>query len=408
MPHRVAQAMGESSASRTRRIVGCMTGTSLDGIDCALVEIEGTGLSMKPRFVRGRSGSLGELAPRLRALAEQKPMTAGDIAKLSRDFALLHASEIKALLGGAQDGSGGCNLIAVHGQTVFHAPPVSWQLFNPAVLAHETGIDVVCDLRAADLAAGGQGAPITPLADWIWFRSPTERRVILNLGGFANATILPRDEGPDSISHIRGMDICACNHVLDGVARLALGRPYDEDGAAAAAGTINALERDELLTVLSRQASGGRSLGTGDEVLGAGGWLARFHDRLDPEDLAATACAAVGGAIGRELAASAASRSGAIRRVLVAGGGAANKSLLNHIAGSLSATPPSVRIESTDAHGLPAAFRESAEMAILGALCQDHEPITLPGVTGVGGGAGPAPLSGVWAFAGAGRSPRRP
>lgn len=402
MPYRVAQAMSEPSSSSARRVIGCMTGTSLDGIDCALIEVDGHGLAMKPRFIRGTSGSLGDLAPRLRALAEQKPMTAGEIAALSREFALLHARAVNALLEGDR---GGCDLIAIHGQTVFHSPPVSWQLFNPAVLAHETGIDVVCDLRAADLAAGGQGAPITPLADWIWFRSPTERRVILNLGGFANATILPRDAGPGSVADIRGMDICACNHVLDGVARIALGKPYDEGGAAAAAGTINPLGRDELLSVLSRQASGGRSLGTGDEVLGAGGWLDRHGAALADTDLCASACAAVGGVIGRELAASATSPSGAISRVLVAGGGSANKTLMRHISASLAQVSPSVRVESTDAHALPGAFREAAEMAVLGALCADGVPITLPGVTHL---PAAAPLSGVWAFAGADRSLRRP
>lgn len=394
--------VAKSASGGARWVVGCMTGTSLDGIDCALVEIEGRGLQMKPRFVRGSSGSLGELAPRLRALAEQKPMTAGEIAKLSREFALLHAREINALLGGER---GGCDLIAVHGQTVFHAPPVSWQMFNPAVLAHGTGIDVVCDLRAADLAAGGQGAPITPIADWVWLRSATERRVVLNLGGFANATILPRDTGPESIADIRGMDICACNHVLDGVARFALGKPYDHDGAAAAAGNANARACAELAAILSSQASGRRSLGTGDEVLGTGGWLDRNRQRVEPGDFPATACAAVGGVIGRELAASATSPSGAISRVLVAGGGSANRTLMHHITASLAQVSPSVRVERTDAHALPGAFREAAEMAVLGALCADGVPITLPGVTHV---PAAAPLSGVWAFAGVDRSLRRP
>ncbi len=393
MPLPTAQAVLGTPSARIRRVAGCMTGTSLDGIDCALIEVAGTGLAMKPRFIRGRSTSLGDLAPRLRALAEQKPMTAGDIAKLSRDFALLHAREISTLLGNEE-----CDLIAVHGQTVFHAPPVSWQVFNPAVLAHETGIDVVCDLRAADLAAGGQGAPITPLADWVWLRSVSERRVILNLGGFANATILPRDTGPESIAQIRGMDICACNHILDGVARVALNKPYDKDGAAAAAGTISTSARDELLVILSRQAAGGRSLGTGDEVLSAGGWIERHKVRLQPRDLCATACAAVGGAIGQSLAEFARSPSGAISRVLLAGGGGANRTLHRAITESLSAANPSVRVEATDAHGLPGAFREAAEMAVLGALCQDRVPITLPAVTGVMGEASPAPIAGVWAM----------
>ncbi len=366
-------------AMRARRIVGCMTGTSLDGIDCALIEVTGSGLSMTPRFIRGTSAGLGDLAPRLRALAEQQPMTAGDIARLARDFALLHAQEVKSLLHAEKGGRGECDLISVHGQTVFHVPPVSWQLFNPAVLAHGTGVDVVCDLRAADLAAGGQGAPITPLADWVWLRSRAESRAVLNLGGFANATILPRDDGPASIASIRGMDICACNHILDGVARAALGKPYDENGAAALRGRVVEAAAAQLRDLLERQARGGRSLGTGDEVHG---WIEQWRSAGSGDDLCATAAAAVGGAIRSAIQAHGAAR------VLVAGGGAMNRTLVSHLG---------TGVERTDDYGLPGAFREAAEMAVLGALCQDGVPITLPGVTQV---PAPAPLSGVWAFAG--------
>jgi anhydro-N-acetylmuramic acid kinase len=402
MPQQTAFATSEPM--QTRRVVGCMTGTSLDGIDCALVEIEGRGLEMRPRFVRGTSSSLGELAPRLRALAEQKPMTAGEIARLARDFALLHAREVKTLLDDGSEGASGgaetmrrCDLIAVHGQTVFHQPPVSWQLFNPAVLAHETGIDVVTDLRAADLAAGGQGAPITPLADWVWLRSSTERRVILNLGGFANATVLPRDSGPDSIKDIRGMDICACNHILDGVARVALAKPYDKDGIAAMRGKVNFEARQELCDLLASQSSAGRSLGTGDEISGNDGWIERWSERLAPNDLCATACAAVGKTIVRAIRKGTEPGYKAFDRLILAGGGLKNIALRGAIN-----TDSGVRLSiKKDTHSyqqsLPMDFREAIEMAILGALCQDRVPITLPSVTG---GDGPKPLAGVWVFAG--------
>jgi 1,6-anhydro-N-acetylmuramate kinase len=323
-------------------------------------------------------------------------MTAGEIAALSRDFALLHAREVNALLGGEQDE---CDLIAVHGQTVFHSPPVSWQMFNPAVLAHETGIDVVCDLRAADLAAGGQGAPITPLADWVWLRSPTERRVVLNLGGFANATLLPRDTGPESIADVRGMDICACNHVLDAAARAGLGKPFDEYGAAAMEGAVSFEARQELCDLLAKQSSAARSLGTGDEVSGKDGWIERWNGRLTPNDLCATACAAVGKTIVRAIRKGTEPGHKAFDRLILAGGGLKNIALRSAIC-----TDSGVRLSITqDAfsyqQSLPMEFREAIEMAILGALCQDGVPITLPGVTGGTAGAGPKPVAGVWAFA---------
>src|SRR5690349_11659226 len=138
-----------------RRVVGCMTGTSIDALDASLVEIDGHGLAMRAKPVRNLTRDLGDLAPRLRALAEQQPMTAGQIAAIARDFALLHASAILELLAGEK-----ADLICVHGQTVFHQPPLSWQLMQPAPIAQAVGCPVVYDLRQADLAAGGQGAPI--------------------------------------------------------------------------------------------------------------------------------------------------------------------------------------------------------------------------------------------------------
>lgn len=363
-----------------RHVVGCMTGTSIDSLDVALVRIDGTGLDMRAAFLRGLTRPLGDLAPRLRAAAEQRPVTAGEIAALARDFALLHTDAVSGLL--AESGTRP-DLIAVHGQTVYHAPPVSWQLFNPAVLAAGAGAPVVCDLRAADLARGGQGAPITPLADWVLFRHETERRAVVNLGGFCNITDLPASPVGDhgSIGRIAGMDVCACNHLLDGLARRLMHRPYDKDGAGALSGTVHDEALEDLSGVLASQTRAGRSLGTGDEL---DGWVSRFRARVGPEDLAATACEGLGQAIARRLGGG----SSPPDRVLLAGGGVHNVALVRAIGGWCSA-----RVDRVDDHGVPASFREAAEMAVLGALCEDRVPITLPGVTGVGH----APVAGVWA-----------
>lgn len=354
-----------------------MTGTSVDGLDAALVAVRGHGLGMTAEFVSGVSRELGPLGSRLRALADQEPMTAGTIAELMRDFALLHAEAVRELM----RGEGVPALVSVHGQTVFHAPPVSWQMFNGAVLAREIGAPVVFDLRAADLAAGGQGAPITPLADWILFRD-TQPTAVVNLGGFCNATILPGVEAERNanaaIDAINGYDVCACNHVLDRVARECLGVAFDAGGAAALRGSVDARSRDELAAALGVQARAGRSLGTGDET---GTWIQSWRSRISAPDMAATACAAIGGTIAERLR--------GVRMILVAGGGAHNGALLRSIRERSSA-----ELETTASRGVPIEFREAAEMAVLGALCQDRVAITLPRVTGV---AGPAPIAGIWA-----------
>ena len=360
-----------------------MTGTSIDGLDAALVRVRGRGLEMRAEFVRGVSRGLGELGSGLRQLADQEPMTAGDIARLMRDFALLHATTIRELMRGEPSPT----LVSVHGQTVFHAPPVSWQMFNASVLAHEVGAPVVFDLRAADLAVGGQGAPITPLADWILFRGERPTAVV-NLGGFCNATILPgvaaaasTEDMIHAINSIEGYDVCACNHVLDSVARECLRTAYDTGGAAALAGNINETARDELATALGVQAQSGRSLGTGDET---GRWIEAWRNRLAGNDMSATACAAIGNTI--------ADRLHDVRTILAAGGGAHNAALLRSIRVRSGA-----ELQTTSSRGVPIEFREAAEMAVLGALCADRVPITLPQVTGVNGGRHSAPIAGIWA-----------
>ena len=363
-------ARGSIPAMTMRRVVGCMTGTSLDGLDCALVEISGVGLGISARFVRGVSAELGTLAAPLRALVDQKPLTAGEVAEVARELALLHAATARELLGGDH-----ADLVCIHGQTVFHAPPNSWQLAQPAPIARALRCPVVYDLRAADLAAGGQGAPITPIADYILFRSLAPVAVA-NLGGFCNVTVIPTDD-PASIT---ARDVCSCNQLLDHLARSLLHTPFDTGGIIASQGSVHDEALIDLEGILTTQAKSRRSLGTGDEL---SEWISRFRAHVAPQDLAATACEGLANALASAIPPE-------IDRVLLAGGGVKNASLVRAIASCSTA-----KVEATDTHGLPASYREAAEFAVLGALCQDKVPITLPQVTGC---SMPAPLAGAWVF----------
>lgn len=342
-----------------RTVLGFMSGTSLDGLDGAVVRIEGSGVGMRASFVRGASIGLGACALPLRRLANGEAMTARAIAEAVHAFSLLHAELALRVLEGDR-----ADLIVAHGQTVLHDPPLSWQAIDPAVIACATGSPVLTDLRGADLASGGQGAPITPLADFVFFAGESPLAV-LNLGGFANATLLgPWASGVDGI---HGFDICACNQVLDGVARAALDRPFDENGDEAAKGTPDPDATRDLTRLLDAQASAGRSLGTGDE---ASAWIERWKGGLRPCDLCASAASAVGGVI--------ASRLAGVSQLLLAGGGVQNRALVAAIGGNL----PGATVETTDSAGLPATYREAASMAVLGALSSDGVPITLARVTG--------------------------
>jgi anhydro-N-acetylmuramic acid kinase len=360
-----------------RRVVGCMTGTSIDALDLALVLVRGSGLALRAELLRFTSTPLGSLGRRLRDAAEQAPMPAGAFAALARDLSLAHVEAIGHLLRGER-----ADLVVAHGQTIFHAPPLSWQLLVPSIVAQGVGVPVIADLRAADLAAGGQGAPITPLADWVLFRHLARRGPVgvVNLGGFANVTRLPVApavpgvpvEGArlqDWAEGVTGRDICACNHVLDTIARRVLGTPYDDDGRAARSGTPDPDAVGDLRTLLGAQASGNRSLGTRDE---ATSWLDRHAARVDGPSLCASAVVAIAERV-----------AGAVEGctlVLLAGGGAKNAALVETITGPIAASGGSV--QTTSAHAVPVEAREAMECAVLGALCEDRVPITLPRVTG--------------------------
>lgn len=376
-----------------RYIVGCMTGTSLDAIDTALVRIDGEGLAMKATFIQGSTHSLGSLREPLRALAQQENTTASAIATLAREFSLLHAEAVQQLL--SRSDSAKPTLICVHGQTVFHQPPISWQLFEPWPLAHALKTPVVCNLRQADIAAGGQGAPITPIADVILYGNAQEITCVINLGGFINFTCIPKHASTNfsvqlalirglQATNLRGADVCACNQLLDGVARIMLRELYDKNGEAALSGNVQEEALEDLEGVLRAQSHSKRSLGTGDELLEC---INRWRHRLSGPDLARTACEAIASTLAERIR----SLEQYPSKLILAGGGVHNRALVNSIRANCTAD-----VVTSDSLGIPSAFREAACFAVLGALAQDGVPITLPQVTKrTGSHSG---KDGVWVF----------
>jgi anhydro-N-acetylmuramic acid kinase len=319
---------------------------------------------MRARFVAGASLSYDDagpgLAARVRAALRQEPMTAGALATLAHKLACAHVKVLRELA----RASAAPMAIAMHGQTLYHAPPVSLQLCAPWPVAEALGVPVLHDLRGADLAAGGQGAPLTPTSDFIMYAGAAPTAVV-NLGGFANATVLPPRGGDPST--VRGFDICLCNQLLDELARTRLGQPCDWAGAAATGGTIDPAAGRALVSLLTEQANAGRSLGTADESVAA---AASMLAQLGPEDACATAVSAIAGTIFERLG------NHQIRHLVLAGGGVLNLALEAALRGASPGGP------STTAAQWPAAFREAAAMAILGALALDGIAPGLPAVTG--------------------------
>ena len=328
-----------------------MTGTSMDGIDAVGVSIHGRGLHMTASFEAIASVELGLLETTLRHLASGNGSTA-ELESAAVELGRLTVEAIQQLQLDSID------LIALHGQTIFHKPPISVQLIDPAPVLDAYPCTILTDPRQADLEHGGQGAPITPLADWVMFRSSETSTAIVNLGGFCNVTLLPTDADPASIL---GFDVCCCNLLLDAIARQCLNEPFDHCGCEALRGSLDTDVSSQLLEELELQRTEHRSLGSEDDL---GEFAISIGQHLSPADLLASATSAIGSCI-----------TNAIQdadRVYLAGGGVHNVALANAIHHD----------GTTDNLGVPAQAREAMAMAILGALAQDGESITLSNTTG--------------------------
>ena len=347
--------------------VGIMSGTSADGMDAAAVEIGDERPRPRIRLLAhvARDHPDG-LRYRILAAGSGAPLPAHDVAMLHAQLGDAYASiarEIVTVIGREP------SCVALHGQTIAHFPAehATLQIGDASRVALQIQAPVIDDFRSADVALGGQGAPLVPFADHLLFADGTPR-AILNLGGIANVTLLPTDR-PDDVT---AYDTGPANMVIDQLARKG-GNELDRDGAAAARGRVidPALARALAHPYFARR--GPKSTGREEfgapftqqllaDVKAAGGSL---------DDAIATATALAAESIARAL------DGGPWRELIVAGGGARNATLIDRLR---ERTKLPIRL--SDELGIPAEAREAAAFAILGAYRLRGEPNTFPRCTG--------------------------
>ena len=220
---------------KTRRIIGLMSGTSCDGIDAALAVVSGSGSTLRASLEDFLCVPY-ENATREKLLRANE-LNASELALLNFELGGLFAEAAKQLLAHHSGSTPKADAIASHGHTVCHLPQQSatLQIGESAMIANATGITTISDFRPADIAAGGQGAPLVPYVDWCLLRSESTHRIIQNIGGIANCTILPAN---CELKDVRAWDTGPGNMILDECARvLSNGKlQCDEDGKLAAAG----------------------------------------------------------------------------------------------------------------------------------------------------------------------------
>ncbi|MGE0315603.1 MAG: anhydro-N-acetylmuramic acid kinase [Lautropia sp.] len=358
--------------------IGLMSGTSIDAVDGVLVGFGGTQPS--PRTLAFASLPM---PPALRdALERLQSPFAGELdaaALAGVALSRLYAQVVRELLRHARLRAGDVAAIGAHGQTVRHRPEAGYtmQLLNGAALAEACGIDVVCDLRSADVAAGGQGAPLVPAFHAEVFGAPGVRRAIVNVGGIANVSLL------DGAGGVRGFDTGPGNTLMDGWCRRHTGNGYDEDGRWAAQGSVDAALLGHLLSdpyfALPAPKSTGRdhfNLAWLDARLDA---MAHPARPVRPEDVQATLLALTADTIVAAVAAADPSA------VYLCGGGTRNAALVAAIRARLADASARCSLQGTDSLGIDPQAVEASAFAWLAMRHLGDAPGNLPSVTGARG-----------------------
>ena len=375
----------EYRAKDVRLVIGLMTGTSADAIDAALVRLEGLGADCRHTLVAYRETPL---EPALRReildVAAAQSLAPERLMRLDAALGERYAAAVLELLAEAGVDPRAVAAIGSHGQTVRHLPraadsaALTLQLGSAAILAERTGIAVVSNFRVRDTAAGGEGAPLVPLADWWLFRSADESRVLLNLGGMANVTYLPRGAALDQVL---AFDTGPGNAVLDALVSLRTGgaQRHDAGGKAAARGRVSEPLITELLSDPFFAQPPPRS--TGREHYGEH-YAVTLRELgtsmgLSDDDVLATAVELTAVTVAEAILRFLTPRAG-VDAVYASGGGVANATLMRAIGRRVAPA----RLEKLDALGVTASAKEALAFAFLAHQTLCGMPGNVPTATG--------------------------
>ena len=377
-------------------VAGVMSGTSADGIDVALVRIQGRGFRSRlellahyefPYPTEVRNAVLRAMNARSTAVA--------DLARLNCLLGELFAKSVQAAQRRARLE---CELVGCHGQTIFHqgtprpylGRPIActWQTGESAIIATKLGVPVVSDFRPADMASGGKGAPLVPFLDYVIFRHRRFGRIVQNIGGIGNLTAIPPRANPEDVV---AFDTGPGNMVIDAVAEHLFDRPFDRNGRLAAKGepietVVRQLLRRSFFQQQPPKTAGREQFGR--EFVRQFLLLCR---RADPHDVIATATALTARSIASAVRNIALPMDAAnvlpasrwpsrYREFIVSGGGTRNGTLMRMIREELA--PLKMRVRTTDDFGLPSEAKEAVAFALLAYQTWRRQPSNIPSATG--------------------------
>jgi anhydro-N-acetylmuramic acid kinase len=375
-------------AAKTMTVAGIMSGTSADGIDVALVRIVPRKQRVKLTLLAHESFAFPAALRRaiLQAMNAARTSTA-ELARLNWRLGLAYADAVKATL---ERHKVKLDLVGCHGQTVYHQPHAevyagrrfacTWQLGEAAAIAASAGVPVVSNFRPADMMAGGQGAPLVPLLDYVLFADTKRGRVLQNIGGIANLTAIPAGAKADEVI---AFDTGPGNMVIDALGQTLFGKHFDRNGRIAARGKViqpvlaKALSNPYFMLKPPRTA--------GREQFGRE-YAARFladckRSSKRPEDALATATALTAETIARSYKGFARAGMGDTGvDFIVSGGGAHNKTLMDLLRERLE--PLGCKLATSRDFGVPVEAKEATAFALLAWQTWHHLPGNVPRATG--------------------------
>lgn len=380
-----------SKESPVRRVVGMMSGTSVDGVDAALVEIDESGASTRVKLLAFENRPYPEaVREEIFRLFRPETSTVDKIGYMNFLLGEIYAESALSVIEKAGLAVSDVDFIGSHGQTIWHEPvpcdkdgiPVRYtvQIGEGSVIAERTGLPVVSDFRVADMAAGGLGAPLVPFSEYLLYRREDETLLLQNIGGIGNMTVMPAAAKPEEVY---AFDTGPGNMIIDAVICALTGgaQTMDAGGAFGAKGTVH----EELLSLLSQEPYYTLPLPktTGRELFGTQ-YTAKILDwqkahRIPEADLVATVTDLTAWSIASAYEQYVLPRYQA-SKLIVGGGGSYNRTLLEFLRRRFA--PYGVTVQTQEDLGLSSDAKEAVAFAILADRCMQGLPNTLPSVTG--------------------------
>ncbi|MDP7026546.1 MAG: anhydro-N-acetylmuramic acid kinase [Candidatus Marinimicrobia bacterium] len=354
----------------TLRMVGLMTGTSMDGLDICLADVTFSGNSVQCKMI---DSTMIPITKQLQQDIRQALSSSTEIVtRVHYDLGRFFAARTERFL--TETGIGDIDAVAMHGQTIHHVSgEATLQIGEPSFLSEVLGVPVVSDFRARDIAAGGTGAPLIPAVDKWLLQRETEAVVCLNLGGIANVTFLP---AKNSDADVMGFDTGPAMSLLDEAASQLLNETFDSDGKKALSGEPNEESVAHWMTDGFIQAEPPKS--TGRDYFGAH-WLKKNLPDLNQWEIA-NLLASLSLFTARSVAVNCRQflQMQNVKEIIVSGGGVHNRAVMQNLEKEFA----TISVVGSDSYGIDPDMKEAVGFAILGAAYLKEIPGNIPSVTG--------------------------